>query len=144
MRSQTKEFRFRHEVDVRFRDIDIGGHAHHSQAFIYIEEARGAYWRQIVGRDGPDDVDYILADAAIRFRRRVLYPDRLEVSARVSVLGKKHFEMEYEVRSGAGELLIAARTTQVMYDYEVGRTKAIPTDLRARIESYDGPFGSGV
>ena len=143
MKSHSDALRFHHHVDVRFRDIDIGGHAHHSQALIYMEEARGAYWREVAGRDGPDDIDYILADAAIRFRRRVLYPDRLSVATRVTVLGKKHFEMEYEVTSGRGELLISARTTQVMYDYEAGRTKNIPGEVWARIEAHDGPFRKG-
>ena len=45
-------FRFRHAVEVRFKDIDLGGHAHHAQALVYFEEARTAYWREIVGRGG--------------------------------------------------------------------------------------------
>ena len=36
---QEIEFRFRHPVEVRFRDIDIGGHAHHGEALVYIEGA---------------------------------------------------------------------------------------------------------
>ena len=43
-------YRFRHPVEVRFKDIDIGGHAHHSHALVYFEEARSAYWREGVGR----------------------------------------------------------------------------------------------
>ena len=143
MKSQSESFRYHHEVDVRFKDIDVGGHAHHSHALVYIEEARAAYWRDVAGRSGLDEVDYILAEASLRYRRRVLYPDRLQVGARVSVLGKKHFEMIYEVRSGEGELLVTAGTTQVMYDYESGRTKAIPEEVRARIEAWDGPFVPG-
>ena len=43
-------FRFHHPVTVRFRDIDIGGHAHHADALIYFEEARWAYWMEVVGQ----------------------------------------------------------------------------------------------
>jgi hypothetical protein len=51
-------FRFHHPVVVRFRDIDAGGHAHHSQALVYFEEARSAYWSEVVGKRGLDGVGY--------------------------------------------------------------------------------------
>lgn len=139
--SDEPDFRFRHPVEVRFRDVDIAGHAHHSVALVYVEEARAAYWREVVGREGLDDVDYILAEARLRYRARVLWPDRLEVGVRVSRLGRKHFEMEYEVRSGEGELLVSAHTTQVMYDYDLGRSKSLPSDVREAIEGYEGLEG---
>jgi acyl-CoA thioester hydrolase len=136
-------FRFHHHVDVRFKDVDIGGHAHHSHALVYMEEARAAYWREVVGRADLSDVDYILGEARIRYHRRVLYPERLRVSVRVARLGKRHFEMDYEVRGSAGDLLISGSTTQVMYDYAAGGTKAVPDEVRRAIEARDGPFGPG-
>lgn len=136
-------FRFRHPVAVRFRDIDVGGHAHHAEALVYFEEARAAYWRDVVGRAGIDDIDYIMAEANVRWHQRVLWPQTLIVAVRVAKLGKKHFEMEYEVRGEAGERLQSGRTVQVMYDYEEGKTVRIPDAARAAIEALDGPFGAG-
>lgn len=118
----------------------MGGHAHHSRALSYFEEARAAYWREVVGRRTPEDVDYILAEARIRYHARVLYPDRLAVGTRVSVLGKKHFVMEYEVRSGEGQLLVSGSTVQVMYDYGAGASQRIPRDLAERIRAHEGPL----
>jgi acyl-CoA thioester hydrolase len=136
-------YRFQHPVDVRFKDIDIGGHAHHSHALVYIEEARAAYWAEVTGQDGLAGVDYILAEARVRYHARVLWPQRLRVGARVSRLGKRHFVMEYEVRSADDELLVSAETTQVMYDYEAGASKAMPPEIRDAIDAKDGPFGPG-
>lgn len=136
-------FTVRHPVDVRFKDIDVGGHAHHSHALVYFEEARAAYWREVVGRGSLDDVDYILAEAHVRYHARVLWPQRLDVGVRVSRLGKRHFEMAYQVRSEAGELLVSGTTTQVMYDYDAAASMAIPDATRSAIEAVDGPFGPG-
>lgn len=136
-------FRFQYPVPVRFRDIDVGGHAHHSEALMYFEEARAAYWREVVGRGGVDDIDYIMAEATVRWHQRVLWPQTLTVAVRVSKLGKKHFEMEYEVRDPAGERLQSGRTVQVMYDYEAARSARLPAAVRAAIEAHDGPFGAG-
>jgi acyl-CoA thioester hydrolase len=132
------EFHFVHPVEVRFRDVDVGGHAHHSQALIYMEEARWAYWDRVAGRKGIDSVDYIMADVSVRFHQRVLYPDTLQVGVRVASLGRKHFEMEYEVRSGDGELLQSGTSTQVMFDYEAGSSVRVPEELRKRLEAFEG------
>ena len=131
-------FRFVHPVEVRFRDVDVGGHAHHSQALIYMEEARWAYWDQVAGRKGVDSVDYIMADVSVRFHQRVLYPDTLQVGVRVASVGRKHFELEYEVRSGQGELLQSGASTQVMFDYESGSSIRVPDELRGRLAAFEG------
>lgn len=130
-------------MPVRFKDVDVGGHAHHSHALVYFEEARAAYWSRVTGAGGLESVDYILAEARVRYHERVLWPQRLEVGVRVSRLGKRHFEMTYEARGSAGQLLLSGATVQVMYDYGNGSTKPIPTAVREAIAELDGPFGPG-
>lgn len=130
-------------VPVRIRDIDFAGHAHHSAALLYFEEARAAYWREIVGHGGDlADVGYVLAAATLRYRERVLYPDTLRVSVRVTFVGRKHFEIGYEIRSGNGALVVTGGTTQVMYDYAQKASMDIPERIRAAMTKQDGPFAS--
>ena len=138
------EFRFRHAVTVRFRDIDVGGHAHHSEALMYFEEARWAYWREVLGRGSIDDVDYVLAEARIRWHRRVLWPQDVQVGVRVSRLGRKHFELDYEVRSEDAVLLVSGTTVQVMFDYASERSVRLPDALREALEAFDGPFDASA
>ena len=138
MRPDPSLFTFRHPVAVRFKDIDIGGHAHHSIALVYFEEARAAYWKQVVGREDSEDVDFILAEARVRYHQRVLYPQTLSVGVRTSSLGKKHFVMEY---LGLGEdetELISGETTMVMFDYRRKKTKPIPPEMRLAIQNHEG------
>lgn len=139
----SQPFRFHHPVEVRFKDIDVAGHAHHSHAFVYFEEARASYWREVAGRAGLDDIDYVLAEAQVRWHRRVLWPQTLTVGVRVSLLGKKHFEMEYEVLGEDGTRLQTGRTVQIMYDFDAGRSTSMSDELRATLERFDGPFGAG-
>jgi acyl-CoA thioester hydrolase len=141
--SSEPEFAFRHPVDVRFSDIDVGAHAHHSRAVLYFEEARMAYWARITGRSGLDSVDFVVAELSVRFHERVLWPQTLDVGVRVSKLGKRHFEMEYEVRSNMGVVLLSGMTVQVMFDFAEGATKKMPPEVRAAIDAFDGPFGPG-
>lgn len=130
-----------HPVDVRFKDIDVGGHAHHSMALVYFEEARAEYWREVVGRGTLDEVDFILAEASVRYHARVLYPMTIRVGVRVSFLGKKHFVMEYLALGDDEMPLVSGETTLVMYDYAAARTKPMAAEIRAAIESWEGVGG---
>ena len=132
---------YEHEVPVRIRDIDFAGHAHHSAALLYFEEARAAYWRDVVQQGGDvADFGFVLAAVSVRYRARILYPDILTVAVGVSTLGRKHFDMTYEVRSRSGALLVTGTTTQVMYDYRAGRSVAIPDVVRVALTQQDGPL----
>ena len=131
------DFRFRHPVDVRFSDIVVAGNVHHSRALIYFEEARWAYWGSVVGRGSQSDVDYTLAEVIVRYHRRIHFPSRLDVGARVSSMGRKHFVMQYEVVSQGGELLVSGESTQVMFDYDSAGTIPIPEKVRAAVEAWE-------
>ncbi len=132
-------FRYRAAVPVRFRDIDVGGHVHHSHALAYFEEARRGFWTEVAGRPAEADrVDHILAEARVRYHARILYPDTLEVAVRAVAAGRKRVDLEYEARSGEGRLVLTGSTALVMYDYEAGRSAAVDDELRHRLEAHAG------
>lgn len=136
---EPSPFRFRLAVPVRFRDIDVGAHAHHSHALAYFEEARWGYWTRVAGRDSrAEAVDYILAEARLRYRARILYPDTLSVGVRALSIGRTHVELAYEVRTGDGKVAVTGSTVLLMYDYTASRTTAVPAPLRARLETFEG------
>lgn len=137
---EDSAFRFWHAVPVRFRDVDVAGHAHHADALIYFEEARWAYWMQVVGQTRVEDLNYVLAECRVRWHARVLWPQTVTVGVRVSRVGRKHFEMEYEVRASSGDRLQSGSTVQVMYDYEAGSSIPVPDDLRQTLEAFEGPL----
>jgi acyl-CoA thioester hydrolase len=130
-------FRFRYPVEVRFRDLDPMGHAHHAMPLIYLEEARAAYWRGVGGRSDLEGIDYVLAEVTVRYHARIEFPARLDVGLRTSRMGEKSFVQEFEVRSEHGTLLASGRTTQVMYDYTARASKPIDPGLRQRIEAFE-------
>ena len=131
-------FRFHREVEVRFRDLDAMGHAHHTLPLIYLEEARAAYWREIAQQADIGDIDYVMAEVTVRFHQRIESPGRLDVGLRVSRIGTKSLEMEFEIRNTAGEPVASGRTVQVMYDYAAARSKTVAAELRQRIEAFEG------
>ena len=140
MLPDPKVFSLWHEVDVRFKDVDVGGHAHHSLVLVYFEEGRARYWKDVVGRGDLEEVDFILAEARVRYRERIFYPMRLRVGVRVSSLRRKHFVMEYLVQGPGGEALASGETVMVMFDYERGRSKLVPEEVASAILAHEGAW----
>ena len=138
MKPEPDLFQLWHPVEVRFKDIDIGGHAHHSMVLVYFEEARARYWRDVVGRGELGEVDFILAEARVRYHARILYPLAMKVGVRVSRLGKKHFVMDYVAVDSEEEPLASGETTMVMFDYGARRSMKVPEEVAAAIRVHEG------
>ena len=127
---------FRYQVDVRFRDLDALGHAHHALALMYVEEARAQLWRELTGHSAIDGIDYVLAEVAVRYHAPIFYPARLDVELNVTRVGMKSIEMEFAIRSPEGDLLTSGNTVQVMYDYATRTSKPLDDDLRGHLEAF--------
>lgn len=134
----ARAFPFEYPVSVRFRDLDPMGHAHHSLPLIYFEEARAAFWRRITGRDDLESIDYVIAGVRVRFLERVRFPLSAKVGLRVARIGNSSFSIEYELRGPGGRLLVEGSTDQVLYDYDAGRSKVIPREIRRELEAATG------
>lgn len=135
---RPEEFRFLHDVAVRFRDLDPMGHAHHSLPLIYWEEARARYWQAVAGRQTVDAIDYVMGEFILRFHHRIHFPATLRAGVRTTRLGRSSFDMDYGLWDAEGRLLSSGSSTQIMFDYDAGKPKPIDPGTRARIEGYEG------
>ncbi len=134
---RPEDFRFVHPVEVRFRDLDPMGHVHHSLPLMYWEESRARYWRTVAGRQTVEAIDYVMGELSLRYHDRILFPATLRSGVRVTRLGRSSFDMAYGLWDGDGRLLASGSSTQVMFDYDAGRSKPIDPATRARIEEYE-------
>ena len=125
---------FEYELEVRFRDCDGLGHVNNAVYLTYLEQARFAFWQRLTGIGGIPR-SFILARAECDYRVQATAGDRLIVRLRVSAVGKSSFTFEYEIVNARTRVVVAtARTVQVMYDYQAGRSVPVPDDIRARLE----------
>ena len=93
-----------------------------------------------MGKGSLEDVDFILAEAHVRYHARILYPLTLMVGVRISKLGKKHFVMEYLAQDPEGRALASGETTMVMFDYRAGKAKPLPPEVASAIRDHEGGF----
>ena len=126
---------FSYRLEVRFRDCDAFGHTNNAVYLTFLEQARFAHWRALWGfgnpQTPPDLPGVILARAEVDYKRPTRYGDVLEVRLTVAEIGRTSFRYDYEIVNEQGEIVLTAKTVQVMYDYTANKPLAIPDSIRA-------------
>ena len=132
------QFRFIHQIEVRFRDCDPMGHVNNAVYLTYLEQTRFAYWRELA-RGQAIKPGMILARMEIDYRTPATVGELLDIRMRVVRIGRSSFESEYEVVDSRDRHLVAqARSVQVVYDYAAGKPVPMPDAVRERIEDFEG------
>lgn len=129
------------EIPVAWGEMDALGHVNNVVYFRYLESSRIAFIRSLalddvrsVQVDGVK-VGFILQGVQCRFRRPVVFPDTLRVTARLVKVEEDRFTLAHEVISEAQQVVAAVgEGTIVTYDYANARKVAIPPTLRARLQ----------
>ena len=125
----------------RFRDTDAMGHVNNAVLFTYFEEARAEYYRQVVGLASYRNVGIILAQTRCDYRSPLFVGEEVDVGARVDRIGRKSFDMSFEVRA-AGRLVAEGTCVNVAYDYAAGSPIAVPEEFKRLASAYEGkPLG---
>lgn len=132
-------FRFRHQLQARFRDCDLFGHVNNAVYFTYMEEARWAYWRELTG-DFPHDrlPGLILARAECDFIRPVRPGERLDIWIGTTRIGRTSVALDCEMLDDRGQAIAKGKAVMVTYDYSSAKPVPVPDWTRARMEEYEG------
>jgi len=130
------EYSFTHDVAVRYRDLDTMGHVNNAVYASYFEQARVAYFDEVL--DVPlRDIESVLASLDVDFRRPVEIDHDVTVAVRVAELGETSLTMEYEVRADGG-VAATGETVQVAVDTETKSSKPIPESWREDVREFEG------
>lgn len=123
----ARPFRRRVTIQATLRDTDGVGHVNNAVHVSWIEEARTAYAFERRGLTEIAQLDFILASVQVDYRSPVLLHELVDLWYAPSRIGTKSWEMAYEGRARRdGRLLFDARSTQVHFDYQAGKTMNIP------------------
>ena len=131
-------FRFVRAQEVEFRDLDGLGHVNNAVYVSYLESAKLAYMREVIGAVELEDVG-IVADVKMSFRSPAFLGETLAVGTRVARVGTKSMEFEFEFRGPDGRLVAEGSSVHVAFDYEARAAVPVPAEWRERIEAYEAP-----
>ncbi len=119
---------FERLVPVRWRDTDAQGHVNHAVFLTYLEEARDAFYAQVIGADP----SYVVARVEVDLRAEVRHPDR-QVRVRILAerLGTASLTTRETILTPSGEVAAEARVVTVRWDS--GQRQPIPFSEAERL-----------
>src|ERR1700720_690209 len=114
---------FERLVPIRWRDTDAQGHVNHAVFLTYLEEARDAFYAQLIGADP----SYVVARVEIDLRAEVRHPDR-QVTVRIQAerLGTTSLTTRETILTSSGD--VAAEARVVAGRWGPGQRQPIPFD----------------
>jgi len=121
---------FERVVDVRWRDIDALEHVNHAVFLTYLEEARDAFYAQMIG----SEPIYVVVRLEVNLRAEVRYADR-RVTVRVEVvqLGTTSLTTRETILTPSGEVAADARVVTVRWDADSHKPVPFTEAERARL-----------
>jgi acyl-CoA thioester hydrolase len=130
--------KFRIDLPVQFRDIDVMGHVNNATYFQYMETARVELARKFGQVREGFRGSFIVASARCEFKKPIRDERRITVSVWVSRIGDRSWDLDYSIRGPRRVEHAVGRTTQVAYDYKTRSAIQISGKLRRELARYVG------
>lgn len=126
---------YSHALEVQFRDLDTRRHVNHVVYASYFEQAKGRFYRDVLGRSLADTPTVVRA-LEVDYRAPVEADRTVRVEVGPVSVGGSSLTIEYELAvEGEGAVAATGRTVSV-YLGEDGRPEPIPEDWRERLAPY--------
>jgi acyl-CoA thioester hydrolase len=126
---------------VQWGDQDAFGHVNNVVYFRWMESARIEYFGRagVQSAAAQQGTGPILASIKCDFRRQLIYPDTVLISASIASFGRTSMKMVHRVYSTAQQAVAAeGDSTIVMFDYTGQRPVVVSEEIRGRIEAVEG------
>ena len=137
-----EDFRFHHEIRVRFGDTDLQAIVFNANFLIYYDVAWTEYFRalglswQTMIESG---VDTVLARTTLEFKAPARFDEVLEVYTRISKIGNTSLTFDFEIYAEGSERLVnSASSLYVCVNPKTLQKMRVPDDLRRRISEFEG------
>jgi len=136
------DFRFHHDIRVRFADTDLQGIVFNANYLTFYDVAWTEYFREIglTWKEMTDSgVDTVLARTEMVFKSPAKFDEILEVHTRISRIGNTSLTFEFEIYPQNEDRLIgSASSLYVCVDPKTLKSMRVPGDLRRRIAGFEG------
>lgn len=132
-----EKYRFNYQIQIRYSDMDMLGHANNAVYLTYLELARLEYFK-VVSRQPWDEVALVLAHASMDYKIPLLPHDQPVAHIRTIRIGNSSVTMENMITDRAGDkLFFSATMVLVAVDTRSGRPVPIPNAEKQKMIDYE-------
>ena len=123
-------------VTVRFSETDLLCHVNNTSYFIYLEEARLHFLKEMEQELKVRDWTFILASTKCDFLSQAYFDQVLKIETNVSKVGTKSFQLEHSISCKQTGIPIAkGYAVLVQFNFDKQESEPIPELLKAKLKS---------
>ena len=132
------DFRCVMRFRVPFCDVDMMQHVNNAAYVVWAETIRGVYFGDVLGESITGARGIIMARLEFDYEQPLDYREEVAVGCRVVRMGRKSFDLVYEIWSETRkERAARGLSTIVAYNYEAKTSIVIPERWREVIAAYE-------
>jgi acyl-CoA thioester hydrolase len=127
---------YRHELRVRYAEVDMQGHVFNAHYLTYADEAVGAWFRETLGDPDDSELEMVLKRAELTWHSPATFDDLLAIDVSVRRWGTTSLDVGYQGAVGERPVF-EALVTYVIVAPDVAETGPrpipVPDYLRAAL-----------
>ena len=121
-------------VTVRFSETDALGHVNNTSYFIYLEEARMHFLKEIGQEIKMKNWSFILASTKCDFISQAYFDQILKIDTSVSKVGTKSLQLEHAIScKQTGALIAKGNAILVQFNFDKQESEPIPELLKTKL-----------
>jgi acyl-CoA thioester hydrolase len=125
MEEWAASFSCKHQVKVRFSEIDMFGHLNNTVPFTYFEEARIEFFNRVFSSqnwigDNSDTIP-VVADIQCDFLKQIFFNEKIDVYVKADKVGNTSVDLHYMGVIEDGSIGFTGRGTVVQISKKTGR-----------------------
>lgn len=128
-------------IKVRFSDLDIVGHLNNSRYQTYIEEARIAYFHDVVNHDKKSlNFHSVVSKITIDFIKPIEFGDDITIYTRVFNINERSHEVHnlfVRRENEKTEIMATAQTLMAAFDYNTKQPSTYPSAYLEKVKQFE-------
>lgn len=128
-------YSFSTSLTPRYRDIDANGHVNHAVYATYMEEARTAYWRTVVG-GRLSEAGVAIVSLEIEYQSELSLDDAVTIEMGVGRLGNSSIPHHYRITAG-DRVAALGNAVMVAFDRDTRSSRPIPDAWKHAIRTFE-------
>lgn len=133
-----QEFMFSCSTTIRFSETDMFGHMNNVSPFIYFEEARINFLKEVGLFSDIDEIVGvpIVADLQCDYHKQLFFDETIVTSVKAMQIGTTSFDLHYMVVDKINDIVLTGRGRIVYVNKETGKPLALSDSMKEKINSY--------
>lgn len=125
------------KIQIRFADVDMGGHVHNAAYLHYFESARMHFFiTSLTSNWDWKKQGFIVKKNTIEYHQAIYLTDKINVEVNCTHIGTKSFTLSYHIKDDASNVKCYGESVIVCINYLESKTIEIPIEILAHLKSH--------